>query len=81
MDTNFDRIIRKIAQLTRRPAHDIQPERALRELVHDSFALVEIVVELEEEFGVHLTHDDFAGIGTVHDLTQLISARMPAAAV
>jgi acyl carrier protein len=81
MDPKTDRIIRKIAQMTRRSLDDVGQWRALRELVHDSFALVELVVELEEEFGVHFTQDDFAQVVTVSDLTQLIGARMPAETV
>jgi len=78
MDTKAHRITTKLAQITRRSVDEIRSERSLRELVHDSFALVEMAVELQEEFGVHMTGEDFATIVTVNDLTSLISARMPA---
>ena len=78
MDTKALRITTKIAQITRRSVDEIRSERSLRELVHDSFALVEMAVELQEEFGVQMSGEDFATIVTVKDLTSLISARMPA---
>lgn len=80
MESEFTRITAKIAQLVRRPIEDIRQDRQLRELVQDSFMLVEIVVDLEEEFGVHLTHDDFAKIITVRDLLELVAGRMTAKA-
>lgn len=80
MDTQLQRIIEKIAQLVRRPVDDVREDRQLRELVQDSFMLVEVVVDLEEEFGVHLTQDDFAKIVTVRDLVDLIDGRRAAAA-
>jgi acyl carrier protein len=73
-----DRITHKIALLTRRPVADIRSDKELRQLVQDSFALVEMVVELEDEFGVHLSHEEFASVVTVNDLTSLIGRRIPA---
>lgn len=78
MDTQFKRIIEKIAQLVRRPVDDVREDRQLRELVQDSFTLVEVVIDLEEEFGVHLTQADFAKIVTVRDLADLIGERLTA---
>lgn len=81
MDSQFKRIVEKIAQLVRRPIGDIREDRQLRELVQDSFTLVEVVIDLEEEFGVHLSQDDFAKIVTVRDLVDFIGGRMAATAV
>jgi acyl carrier protein len=76
MDSETTRVIKKIAQLVRRPVEDVREDRQLRELVQDSFMLVEIVVDLEEELGVHLSHEDFAKIVTVRDLLNLIAGQM-----
>jgi acyl carrier protein len=81
MESKASRITKKIAQLARRPVADVREDKELRELVQDSFALVEMVVDLEEEFGVHLTQEDFAKVITVRDLTDLIGGRMTAEAV
>jgi acyl carrier protein len=47
----------------------------LRDVVEDSFALVELVIGLQEEFGVDLIHDDLQSIRTVGDLTQRLQER------
>ncbi|HWL85002.1 MAG TPA: acyl carrier protein [Polyangiaceae bacterium] len=80
MDSKKTLIFKKIAQLTRKPVDDIRADRTLRELVQDSFALVEMVVELEDEFGVHISQEDFVHVSTVGDLTTLIGDRMKAEA-
>lgn len=80
MDATVNLIIKKIAELTRRGEADVRHDRALRELVHDSFALVELVVGLQDEFNVQLSHKDFAHVVTVQDLTTLIGSRLSATA-
>lgn len=47
----------------------------VRELVADSFALVQLLVEIQEEFDIHLTHTDLQGVETVGQLLQVIAAR------
>ena len=78
MESYSTRIIAKIAELVRRPVAEIHADRPLRELVHDSFMLVEMVVDLEDEFGVPMSQGDFAKVVTVRDLTELIDARLAA---
>jgi acyl carrier protein len=81
MTTSSERISSKLAELTRRDRSDIRAERTLRELVHDSFTLVEVMVDLQEEFGLQLSQEDFAGVVTVGDLTNLIDERVRRQAV
>jgi len=73
-------IVKKIAEITRRPVEEIRLERPLRELVHDSFGLVEMVVELQESYSIQVSQADFASVQTVRDLTRLISERLPESA-
>jgi acyl carrier protein len=72
------RLTDKIAEITRRPREDVRSDRLLRELVQDSFSLVEMVIELQEEFSVQVSQSDFAGVVTVGDLMALFESRLPA---
>jgi acyl carrier protein len=76
MDEPQKQIVAKLAELANRDVSLLEPDRALRELVQDSLALVEIVVELQEEFNVQLQQSDLAEVVTVRDLTTLIDSRM-----
>ena len=72
------RLTDKIAEITRRPREDVRSDRLLRELVQDSFSLVEMVIELQEEFSVQVSQSDFAGVVTVGDLMALFESRLSA---
>lgn len=72
------RLTDKIAEITRRPREDVRTDRLLRELVQDSFSLVEMVIELQEEFSVQVSQSDFSGVVTVGDLMALFESRLPA---
>ena len=74
--TSAERVSIKLAELTKRNVKDIGADKPLRELVHDSFALVEVMVDLQEEFGLQLSQEDFADVVTVGDLTALIESRV-----
>jgi long-chain acyl-CoA synthetase len=55
-------------------ATDLDASPAL-DLNLDSFAWMELTLELQERFGVHLTDADIAGIATVRDLLRLCVER------
>lgn len=59
----------KIAELLNIPEERVEGEVVLKELVTDSFLLVEMVIELQEVFGVQLVQDDLREVRTVSDLT------------
>lgn len=73
------RLAEKIAEITRRPKEDVRGDRLLRELVQDSFSLVEMVIELQETFSVQINQSDFASVVTVGDLITLFESRISAA--
>lgn len=73
-----DQVRSKLAGYLNRPAEKVQYEAALTDLVSDSFRLVEIAIELQEDFGVRLVQDDLKAIRTVGDLADLIAARAAA---
>jgi acyl carrier protein len=72
------RLVEKIAEITRRPSEDVRGDRPLRELVQDSFSLVEMVIELQETFSVQINQSDFARVVTVGDLITLFESRLSA---
>ncbi len=61
----------KIASLLRQPPATLRDETALTDLATDSFALVEIVIELQEELGVRLVQEDLKDVKSVGDLIRL----------
>lgn len=58
----------KIASILRIPPEKVQDDCALTDLVSDSFALVDMVVELQEDLGVRLTQENLKQVRTVNDL-------------
>ena len=65
-----------IAASLRLPADRVRDETVVTDLVTDSFVLVELVVELQEEFGVHFVQEDLGRVTTFGDLAQLVQDRL-----
>ena len=51
-------------------------ELVLTDLVAESFALIEVVIELQEKLGIRLVQDDLRDVATVGDLVRVCSSRM-----
>ncbi len=77
LDSNV--IKAKVAELLRVDPMKVQDDTIVSDLVADSFALVEMVVELQEQTGIRLMQKDLQGVRTVGDLTQVM-VRLSAAA-
>jgi acyl carrier protein len=75
--TDKNQIKEKIASLLKQPISKLSDETLLTDLVVESFALIEMVIELQEEFKVRLVQDDLKNVKTVTDLTDLIESRVP----
>jgi acyl carrier protein len=65
-----------MAAFLKLPVAQLEDTRILTDLVSDSFLLVQMVIELQEEFGVRLVQEDLKTVKTVQDLTQLLTSRM-----
>jgi acyl carrier protein len=62
------------------PAERIQPETRFREdLDADSLDLYELVMELEDRYGIRVSEEEAAEIETVGDAVDFVCARAPAA--
>ncbi|MBX9686272.1 MAG: acyl carrier protein [Candidatus Obscuribacterales bacterium] len=58
----------KIAAFLKIPREKVANEAVLTDLVRDSFALVDLVVELQEDYGARLTQEDLKDVRTVGEL-------------
>ena len=58
----------------------VRDESVLTDLVNSSFLLVEMVIELQEEFDVRVQQADLAEVVDVGQLLDLVEARIEAAA-
>ena len=65
----------KMASLLKQPVSKLEDGAELTGLVVESFVLIEMVIELQEEFGVRLVQEDLRDVKTVGDLTTLIASR------
>jgi acyl carrier protein len=70
-----DKVKEKMSGLIRQPIEKLKDEALLTDLVTQSLLLVEMVIELQEEFSVRLVQDDLKDVKTVGDLTQLIESK------
>lgn len=66
---------RRIAEILRQPLAKVADATELIDLVAESFVLVEMAIELQEEFHVRLLQEDLNGVRTVADLTRLVASR------
>jgi len=67
-----ERVRAKIASFLKIPPDHVQESAVLTDLVSESFVLVEMVMELQEEFGVRIMQEDLQHVKTVGDLERLI---------
>lgn len=75
MDTIKNAIKGSLSTFLKIPVSRIDDSMELKGMVRDSFMLVELLIELQEEYGVRLSHTDAEHIDTVADLTELIAER------
>lgn len=57
-----------MAAILKQPLDRLADETLLSNLVTDSFVLIDMVIELQEEFEVFLVQDDLKDVKTVGDL-------------
>ena len=77
---NYDRIKQRMAVLLDQNL-DVLDDAALSEVVSSSFLLIETIIELQEDFGVLFSQEEFAGITTVGQLVALFVRQLEAEGV
>ncbi|MGQ0743844.1 MAG: acyl carrier protein [Acidimicrobiales bacterium] len=75
MNPTPEDVRRHMAKLLERPEAKVATAAVLTDLVADSFRLVELAIELQDDFDVVLTQADLSVINTVGDLAQLVASR------
>lgn len=65
----------RIAAVLRQPADRVRDDVALADLAVESLTLVELAIDLQEDFAVRLGHEELAGVRTVGDLVTLVAGR------
>ena len=70
-----EKIRQKIAGFVTQPPEKITDDRILTELVTESFLLVELVIELQEEFHARLMQEDLQSVKTVGDLISTVEKK------
>jgi len=69
------RLVNVIATKTKLPESDIQPDLNLEGSGLDSFARIELILLIEQEFGIELSDAESADIATVADITKLVESK------
>jgi acyl carrier protein len=62
----------RIAELLAVPLAEVTPQTLIGNLVRESFMLVELVIDLQEEYGVYFTQDQLREIETIGQLIDLL---------
>jgi acyl carrier protein len=67
-------VLERIAGLLTIPVAEVTPQTPIRNLVRESFMLVELVIDLQEEYGVYFTQGELREIETIGQLIDLLQA-------
>jgi acyl carrier protein len=69
---------KRIAETLQLPLAKLADDQLLTDVVRESFAMVEMVIDLQEEFGVRLDQAELKQLKTVADLTALVATKCAA---
>lgn len=75
MECNAENFMKIIGEFTSKSPSDIDPESELKSLVSDSFMLVELVMNLQEDLGVRINQEDLMGVTKVNQLQDVFLAK------
>ena len=78
---NYDRIKQRMAELLDQSLDVLDDDASLVDVVSSSFLLIETIIELQEDFGVLFSQEEFAGITTVGQLVTLFTGQLEAEGV
>ena len=71
-----DEVRAKIAEFLQHPVKKLQDDAILTDLVTDSMILVNMVIELQEDFSIRLVQDDLKDVKTVGQLLAVFERKM-----
>jgi acyl carrier protein len=82
LTTAVSEIVRRALKENTGPDVEIRPELSLVEDLNlDSLTLVDVVLDMEDQFKIKIAETDMQQVSTVGDLTELVSRKQQAAAV
>ena len=67
-----------VAELQVDPGEVVEQTRFREDLDADSLDLYELLMELEDRYSIRISEEEAAGIATVGDAVDFVSARVPA---
>lgn len=73
MDEIYDRVKKIVASKVK--AEDVDPKADLSSLGLDSLDKAEIMINIEDEFGIEFTEDEMGKIKTIDDLLAVIRSK------
>jgi acyl carrier protein len=73
MHATFELVAERISITSGAPVESVRPDTTLKDLALDSFLLVEMAVDLQEEFDAIFTQEDLHRVVTVADLVDLLN--------
>ena len=73
---NCDDVRAKMAEFLQHPVKKLQDAAILTDLVTDSMILVNMVIELQEDFSIRLVQDDLKDVKTVGQLLAVFERKM-----
>jgi acyl carrier protein len=73
--TDAQQVRTRMAQLLKQPVDRLADATVLTDLVAESFVLVDMVIELQDDLGIRLMHDDLKAVKTVGDLLAVIASK------
>lgn len=76
MPVTTDDVRRRIAEILEIPESRATPGTVLTDLVSDSFRLVEMAIELQEDYDVIIGQADMVDLRTVDQLATLVQSRV-----
>lgn len=73
---NREDVRAKIAEFLRHPVEKLQNGAVLTDLVTDSMILVNMVIDLQEDFGIRLMQEDLKEVKSVGQLLAVFERKM-----
>lgn len=68
----LEQIKSEIAKFLKKDISLIREDVPLGDLVAESFVLIEMIIELQDIFGIRLNQEDLVGVKTLRDLSKVL---------
>jgi len=76
LSANDARVKQALGKSLKRETEELDDGIALNDLVAESFALIETVINLQEELNIRLVQEDLRDVKTVGDLVRVCAQRL-----